>query len=69
MCGKFYTVFNPFIVFVNKIYMDLPSEIDEEYRSSVMYRFFYKQLGKKVSDYYVQNLSRIIMGQGDDSFN
>ena len=39
-CGKFYTEFNPDIVFMNKIYMDLPSEIDEKYRESVLDRFF-----------------------------
>ena len=62
-CGKFYTEFNPDIVFMNKIYMDLPAEIDEQYRESVLDRFFYKPLGKEVSDYYIQNLSRSMMGQ------
>ena len=57
--GKFYTEFNPDIVFMNKIYMDLPSEIDEKYRASVLDRFFYKPLGKEVSDYYIQNLSGV----------
>ena len=41
---------------MNKIYMDLPSEIDEKYRESVLDRFFYKPLGKEVSDYYIHNL-------------
>ena len=48
---------------MNKIYMDLQPGIDEKYRSSVMDRFFYKPSSEEVSDYYIHNLSRSIMGQ------
>jgi phage/plasmid-associated DNA primase len=61
-CGMFYTEYTPDIVFMNKIYIDLPQEVDEDYKNDVLNRFFYNPLGKDVSDYYLQNMSRNIMG-------
>lgn len=61
-CGVFHKEFTPDIVFMNKIYIDLPEEIDEDYKQDILNRFFYNPLGKDVSDYYIQNMARSIMG-------
>ena len=46
-CGMFHKEYTPNIVFMNKIYIDLPEEIDEDYKQDVLNRFFIIRLEKK----------------------
>ena len=59
--GKFYTKFNPDIVFFGKIYNDFIRATEED-MEDVKRRLFYVPLNQTVGDYYLQILSRGLMG-------
>ena len=60
--GSFYSVFDPNIVFFNRIERNYNDEIDIEYINDVKQRFFYNHLGEDVGNYLILNVARSLAG-------